>query len=321
MMSHRHALAVVWLALLAAAGCGKQEPASSAGSGGGAAKEAAVKEAPRKAVVETVPPYTYAAPVKGHVHEANLGQVDLVDGIAYPSPAVGGTVVFVTSKPIASPMLVDSACPFVQARALAALRDASFAEVTLDAGARSKYFAAGGAYGNRFTDLTAGAWASALATDAGRAKGNVNHARYGQFEFDLPLSHPAQDELTYGDRQNKRALAASTPKPEPQAVTATYTALRDAALRKDLKATLAALGFDAKQVAAIRGMEGIDADFAVFADRFLTPGTPGDPWTRAGSGQVRGEGVKASGKKYFNDYYFDLCGERLVLTGIVEQSP
>ncbi len=72
---------------------------------------------------------------------------------------------------------------------------------------------------------------------------------------------------------------------------------------------------------AIRGMDGIDADFQVFADRFLTPGTPGDPWSKPGAGQVRGEGVKASGKKFFNDYYFDSCGDRLVLTGIVEQSP
>jgi hypothetical protein len=45
-------------------------------------------------------------------------------------------------------------------------------------------------------------------------------------------------------------------------VIAAYVALRDAALRKDMKATLSAMGFDAKQVAAIRGMEGIDADFA-----------------------------------------------------------
>ena len=84
---------------------------------------------------------------------------------------------------------------------------------------------------------------------------------------------------------------------------------------------LAALGFDAKQSAAIRGLDGIDADFAVFADRFLTPGTPGDPLNRPGSGQVRGEGVKANGKKFVNDYYFDLCGDHLVLTAIVEQTP
>ena len=35
-----------------------------------------------------------------------------------------------------------------------------------------------------------------------------------------------------------------------------YVALRDAALRKDLKAALAAMGFEPKQIAAIRGMDG-----------------------------------------------------------------
>lgn len=29
---------------------------------------------------------------------------------------------------------------------------------------------------------------------------------------------------------------------------------------------------------------------------------------------MRVEGVKSNGKKYFNDYYFDLCGDHLVLT-------
>ena len=84
---------------------------------------------------------------------------------------------------------------------------------------------------------------------------------------------------------------------------------------------LAALGFDAKQTIAIRGLDGIAADFAAFSDRFLTPGTPGDPSTRPGAGQIRGEGLKASGgKKYWNDYYFDTCGTQLVLTGITEQT-
>ena len=84
---------------------------------------------------------------------------------------------------------------------------------------------------------------------------------------------------------------------------------------------LAAMGFDAKQAMAIRVLDGIGADFAIFYDRFLTPGTPGDPSTRLGEGQIRGEGLKASaGKKYWNDYYFDTCGTQLVLTGITEQT-
>jgi hypothetical protein len=58
-----------------------------------------------------------------------------------------GTVVHVASKPIASPMLVDSACPLTQARALSKLRNASFAEGTLDAAGKSKYFDAGMPFG------------------------------------------------------------------------------------------------------------------------------------------------------------------------------
>jgi hypothetical protein len=305
------------LTALAAAGCGKEEPSSIAAPT--AATKAAVK-APAPVVEAKVPPYSYPAPVKGHINEANIGAFDLVDGVAYPASTGAGTVVYVASKAIASPMLVESACPLSQARALSKLRNASFAEVTLDAAGRSKYFAAGAPFGGSLTDFTAQGWSSSLKSDAGRAAGNVRHRRYGQFEFDLPLSTPKFDELSTGDREQKRALAAATPAPSDQAVTAAYVALRDAALRKDLKATLSALGFDAKQNAAIRGMDGIDADFLVFADRFLPPGATGDASTRPGSGDLRGEGLKANGKKYFNDYYFDLCGDRLVLTGIVEQT-
>jgi len=286
---------------------------------GGAAKVAA---GTHKTVVEAKPaPYAYPAPVKGHIKEINLGEFDLVDGIAYPAIGGAGTVVYAVSKPIASPMLAGSACPLTQARALAKLRNASFSEVTLDTAGRSKYFGAGTPFNGSLTDLTPRDWSSTLKPDAGRVAGSVAHKQYGKFEFDLPLSNPKIDEISYGDQQQKRRLAATTPKPGEQAVTAAYVALRDAALKKDLKATLAALGFDARQSEAIRGMDGIDADFLVFADRFLTPGTPGDPWNKPGAGQVRGEGVKANGKKFFNDYYFDLCGDHLVLTYIVEQSP
>jgi hypothetical protein len=311
MTERRRALVIGCLAALAAGGCGRQEPASSPPAA------AAAKAAPKV----VIPVYAYPAPVKGNVREDNLGAFDLVDGVASAALAGGGTVVYVSSKPIASPMLVDSACPLVQARALAKLRNASYAEVTLDATGRSRYFAAGTPFGNSLADRSPRAWTSTLKVDAGRASGNVAHARYGHFEFDLPLSSPKVDELSYGDREQKRKLPATTPKPTEKAVSAAYVALRDAALRKDLAATLSAMGFDAKQSTAIRGLEGIDADFLVFADRFLTPGVPGDPWSRPGAGQVRGEGLKANGKKYFNDYYFDLCDDRLVLTGIVEQSP
>ena len=94
----------------------------------------------------------YPAPVKGHIKELNIGEFDLVDGIAYPSMNGGGTVVYVASKPIASPMLVDSACPLTQARALSKLRNASFGEITLDTAGRSKYFSAGTPFGGSLTD-------------------------------------------------------------------------------------------------------------------------------------------------------------------------
>ncbi|MEP6997550.1 MAG: hypothetical protein ABI900_07875 [Betaproteobacteria bacterium] len=305
---------IVCLAALVLWGCGGEEPSSSTSA------KATAKVA-QKPAEEKVPPFAYPAPVKGHIKEVNIGEFDLVDGIAYPARVGGGTVVYVASKPIASPMLVDSACPLTQARALSKLRNANFSEVTLDASGRSRYFDAGTPFAGSLTDLTLRDWSSTLKVDAGRAKGNVAHRQYGQYEFDLALSNPKFDEISDGDRQQKRRLPATTPKPTEQAVTAAYVAMRDAALKKNLKAMLSALGFDAKQIAAIRGLDGIDADFLVFADRFLTPGTPGDPWTKPGAGQVRGEGLKTSGKKYFNDYYFDLCGDHLVLTGIVEQSP
>jgi hypothetical protein len=314
MTRHRQAVVIVSLALLAAGGCGDRDAASDASS-------KAKAESAKKVVEEKIPPYAYAAPVKGRIKEVNIGEFDLVDGIASVAQSGAGTVVYVASRPIASPMLVDSACPLSQARALATLRKANYAEVTLDAKGKSRYFAAGTPSSGSLTDLTPRGWTSALKSDAGKAAGNVVH-RYGRFEFDLPLSHPSVDEMSYGDRQKERKPAATTPKPTEQAVIAAYTALRDAVHRKDMKATLSAMGFDAKQVAAIRGMDGIDADFAGFTNRFLAPGTPNEPWTRAGEGQVIGEGLRANNsKKYRNGYYFALCGDRLVLTGISEQDP
>ena len=196
----RLALAAVFAAALALAGCGKESGDATSVS-------------QKRPVEEKIPPYSYPAPVKGHVKEANIGEFDLVDGIAYPSTA-GGTVVFVVGKPIASPLLADSACPFIQARALSLVRNAGFSEVTLDDKGHSKYFAAGTPFHGSVNDLTPGghAWSSTLKLDAGRAAGRVAHHRYGGFEFDLPLSNPEVDEISYGDG-DKRHLAATTPKP------------------------------------------------------------------------------------------------------------
>ena len=76
-------------------------------------------------------PYAYPAPVKGHLDDVNTGNFDLVDGIAYPASRGAGTVVYVTSKPIASPVLAGSPCPMTQARALTSIRNAGWVEVTL----------------------------------------------------------------------------------------------------------------------------------------------------------------------------------------------
>ena len=65
--------------------------------------------------------------------------------------------------------------------------------------------------------------------------------------------------------------------------------MHDAALKKSLKGLLAAQGFDAKQIAAIRGLDGIDADFTVYADRFLVPGAADEVTVRPGTGYVRTE--------------------------------
>lgn len=296
------------LALLS--GCGREGPPGS--TPGPAAKAAKVEE--------KVPPYIYPAPVKGHIKEANIGEFDLSDGIAYAATGGEGVVVHVVEKPIASPVLAGTACPLSLARALSMLRNASYAEVTLDPSGHSRYFAAGGAFGGSLTDLTRGDWTSKFTGDATKVSGSVLHKRYGHFDFDLPVLIAKYDQISEGDKQRERRLPPTTPKPTEQALTAAYVALHEAAQKRDLKAMLLALGFDAKQSLSIRGLSGIDADFALFADRFLAPGKPGDAMNRPGEGQVRAEGTKQSGKNYVDDYYFDLCGDRLILTHIVEQA-
>jgi hypothetical protein len=213
MRRDHQAVVIVGFLLLAAAGCGDRDNTSDASS-------KAKGESAKKVVEEKIPPYAYAAPVKGHVKEVNIGEFDLVDGIAYAAQGGAGTVVYVASRPIASPLLVDSACPLAQARAMATLRKANYAEVTLDAKGKSRYFAAGTPSDGSLTDLSPRGWTSTLKSDAGKAAGNVVHRNYGRFEFDLPLAHPTADELSYGDRQKERKLAATTPKPTEQAVTA-----------------------------------------------------------------------------------------------------
>jgi hypothetical protein len=302
------AVCVVTLALW---GCGKEQP--SPGTSEKVAPNA------KKVVEEKVAPYTYPAPVKGHYKEINIGEFDLVDGIAYPATGGAGTVVYVTDKPIASPMIAGSACPMTQARVLAELRNAKYLEVTLSHGT-SKYFAAGTYFGGSSREQEVGGryWSSRMKEDPDRAIGGVVHKVHGHFDFDLPLSSPKVNEVSEGDRTQGRRYDSTAPKPAEQAVTAAYKAMHDAAVKKNLKGLLAAQGFDAKQIAAIRGLEGIDADFMVYADRFLMPGSPDEVTVRPGTGYVRTEGANSKGQKFANFYHFAPCGDHLVLVSIAE---
>lgn len=291
-------------AALFAAGCSSEPPAAAAA-------------APRAASPSLAPaPYSYPAPVKGHYTEINTGDFDLVDGIAYTASA--GTVVYVASEPIASPMLAGSTCPMSQARALTLLRDASYLEVTLDARARSAYFAGGSPYGGGGRETTVDApWrvAGGQVKD-GRIAGTITYQGRGRFEFDLPVSKPGITEVSEGDRVQGVRADAQAPAPSEVAILAAYAEVRRASLAKDLKALLGAQGFDAKQIAAIRGLAGIDADLAAHADRFLEPGAPEEPSAQPGAGQVGASGVNSKGEKFTNYYQFASCAGKLVLVGI-----
>ncbi|MDQ2980672.1 MAG: HEAT repeat domain-containing protein [Acidobacteriota bacterium] len=258
--------------------------------------------------------------VKGHFEDVNVGDFDMVDGIAYAAGGGAGTVVYAVSKPIASAALADSPCPMTSARALTALRDAGYVEVTLDSAGDSKYFAGGTPFGGSGREDEVGGhyWSTKLRLTDGRAAGSVEHREHGGFEFDLPLSSPKVPEVSEGDRSHGRRGDPSVPAPAEPAVSAAYRAVREAALKKDLNGLLAAQGFNPRQTAAIRGLDGIDADLAVFADRFLKPGASGEFQNGAGYGAVSGSGMNSKGKKFINFYWFSPCLGKLVLTGISE---
>jgi len=310
-MNHARCCAVAaCAAALALYACGKDEPHPGADAGKAL-----------KIVAEKIPPYTYPAPVNGHYKEVNLGEFDVVDGVAYPDPSGRGTVVYVTSKPIASPMIAGSACPMTQARALSQLRDADYLEVTLAKGT-SKYFAAGKSFGGSSREEEVGGryWKSQMkAADPERAQGQVVHRQHGSFQFDLPLSKPLVNEASQGDWIQGARWDKSASKPTQQAIESAYRAVHDAAMKKDLKAFLSAQGFEPKQVEAIRGLDGIDADFAVYSERFLSPSEPPEFSSKPGTGYVRIAGANVQGRKFANYYHFAPCrGDRLVPVFIAE---
>jgi hypothetical protein len=300
-MSRRYAfvVAVVW----AIAACDTPAPASTKAA-----------DPPRTPSATAPVAYAYPAPVKGHYKEVNTGSFDLTDGIAYPGE--GGTVVYVTEKPIASPVLVTAACPMTEARALTVLRNSGYLEVEIDAGGRSKYLAAGTPYGGRSRE-EAGRWKIAGGKEKdGRVSGTLAYRGYGQFDFDLPVSTPAMGEVTEGERVHGMRQAEDRRTPTEAELVAAYTEVRRAARAGDLEALLRSQGFDRRQVEAIRGLPGITADLAAHAAHFLDPGAPEE--VMVDTGQVGARGKDPKGAAAFNFYEFAPCGERLVLVGIGE---
>ena len=293
--------------------CGTPENKTAAPASTAAAATAA------PAAPAAPPPFEYAAPVKGHYKEINTGDFDLVDGLAYSAPGNKGTVVFVTSKPIASPVLSAATCPMTEARAIAVIRNSNWAEVTIDASGRSKFYGAGTQYQgtSRSTDVGSREWTIKDGKPAGgKIAGSVNYRGRGTFEFTLPVFTPQMTEVSESDVMDGKRYAADRRTPTEAELTKAYTDIRKAALAKDLKAMLELQGFDAKQVQAIRGLSGIEAELAAHADRFLDPGTPEEPQLEAGYGGIGGRGKNSKGEAFFNYYYFAPCGNRLLMTGI-----
>ena len=295
--------------------CGKSQD-GTAGSANQATPAAKVEPA-------KIEPWSYPAPVSGHLKEANTGDFDLVDGIAYPArDAAKGTVVFVTAKPIASPLLTSSSCAATQARALKVLRNSGYAEVTLDAKGRSATFVYGTPYEGQSRGMDVGArdWPGkmALSEGGGRAKGSVKHRYYGAFEFDLPIAKSNPREASEENRMaaGYAAWGGDAPTPtEVEAVTA-YGLTRRAVVDNDLARYLELQGFDESQALQIRGLAGIDDDFRAHRDRFLDPGAPEEPTLMPGFAAVGARGVNTKGEAFANYYEFTPCGGKFLLTSI-----
>jgi hypothetical protein len=257
--------------------------------------------------------------VSGRFEEANVGEFDLVDGIAHRA-ADGRVVVFAVSEPIASAALAGSPCPATQARALALLRAASWNEVALDDSGDSPYFAYGAQYGaqGRANDPDGHYVSGDLELEDGRVEGRARHEDYGGFEFDLPLHTPAMTEPSQGERFDNRVWLGNRVPGTYEAFLA-YDAIRRAALARDLDALLAAQGFTGEQIAAVRALPGIEAELAAHADRFLTTdelSAEDEISVDQGFAQVIGVGDNPHGLPFFNVYELAPCGEALVMVGI-----
>ncbi len=261
------------------------------------------------------------ASVKGKYTEENAGALDLVDGIAWSPASAGGTVVKLTTKPIASSVL-GSACPVTEARGMILLRDAAWVEVTPDAGGKSKFFTWGRTFGDsrggRDADMGDHPWTITLRkAPAGTIAGAVAYGEHGSFDFELPVRQPTVPEIS--EAQAYDDGVTGTP-PSPAAFLAAFQAVRAAALRKDLPGFLAAQGFSPAQIAAIRALPGIDDDFARLSLRFLTSERLGKPSFTGRRGSVTAAGPNAAGKSFYNYYYLATCGPRFILTTMAENA-
>ena len=265
------------------------------------------------------------AVVKGTYTDDNAGALSLVDGIAWRSAAPPATVVYLTTRPIASAAL-GSACPMTEARALTLLRDAAWVEVAPDASGASRFFTWGRTFGDsrggRDTEMGDHKWTITLRTaPAGTIAGSVAYTDRGTFDFELPVRRPTIPETSgaqgYDDGPRERPATPVAAK----AFMAAYQAVRAAALAKDLQAFLAAQGFSAAQIAAIRALPGIDDDFARLSLRFLeTESKRGKPAFQGRRGAMTAEGANAEGKRFYNWYYLTRCGARYLLTTMAENA-
>jgi len=261
------------------------------------------------------------ASVKGTYTDDNLGALELVDGIAWSSVSAGGTVVFLTTKTIASQAL-GSACPMTEARAMILLRDAAWVEVTPDAAGRAKFFTYGRTFGDsrggRQADMGDHPWTITLRkAPAGKVAGALAYGEHGSFDFEMPVRQPTVAEISEAQAYDGGGKGAP---PGLAAFTAAFQAVRAAALKKDLPGFLAAQGFSAAQITAIRALPGIEDDFARLSLRFLTTAKLGKPSFSGRRGSVTADGKNAEGKSFYNYYYLTACGSRFVLTTMAENA-
>jgi hypothetical protein len=185
-----------------------------------------------------------------------------------------------------------------EARAISLIRDASWAEVTIDGAGRSKFYGAGTQYtgSSRSTEVGSREWTIKGGKPAdGKIAGNVAYRGRCTFEFGLPVFTPRSREVSESDVMDGQRYATDRRTPTAAELTRAYTDMRKAALAKDLKAMLELQGFEAKQVQAIRGLPGIDAELAAHADRFLDPGTPEEPTLESGYAGIGARGKNSKG--------------------------